>query len=522
MRRRRLWMVAGAVLVVTASLVTVSVTRPRVSVRWQPTMTDAERLALEQRHDLRNGKPDDHADSVWRYELGDWSRDAVARLVNDPAVADTHYIDRSTYAVDAPSVSVGTRIPSILGLLPFPFSTDNRFESLWLFVQVQSICLIAAGCALLRSARIATERKRRTLAIGALFAVAVAVYAVPFRPTLLRMADANMYTKNRSNFERSIGRGEVPFENHLTVALLAKIYPRFGAGEDAPERTFKTLTRLAAAWFVLCALAIGIVERWSPHVVRYLALTLLAPSTLMYFGHRDFAYLSLNVAAFPLLAHGISTGSKRLEAGSALAGLGAALHGFGLLSLVGAWLGTLVARASLLTRAERVLRIAAWGTAAWLGWIAIYVIVLKLGLATSHGGSGSWRPLFVDVVDRRLNVALFSGAGVRDLLVSAWAVGVPLVAVAVSLWKTHRDHVLLVMCYAVPSLLFLTFFWPVQGLGVDTGHVVAAFPAFYAAAWLCAREPRHTTIAAVLLISAHLAFWRMVLDTRFVNWSLSS
>ena len=63
-------------------------------------------------------------------------------------------------------------------------------------------------------------------------------------------------------------------------------------------------------WYILCALAIGIVERWSPHVVRYLALSLLAPLALMYFGHRDFAYLSLNLAAFPLLAHGISQGKS--------------------------------------------------------------------------------------------------------------------------------------------------------------------------------------------------------------------
>jgi hypothetical protein len=254
--------------------------------------------------------------------------------------------------------------------------------------------------------------------------------------------------------------------------------------------------------------------------VRYLALAVLAPSTLMYFGHRDLAYLSLNVAAFPLLAHGIAQGSKRLEAGSALTGLGAAFHGFGLLSLAGAWIAALVARASLPERFERVLRIAAWGTAAWVGWIAIYVIVLHLQLASGHGGSGSWRPLFVDDVGSRLNVALLSRAGIRDVLISAWVVGAPLLVVAASLWKRHRDLVILTLCYAIPSVLFLIFFWPVQGLGVDTGHVVAAFPAFYAAAWLCSKERRQTAIAAVLLISGHLAFWRMVLDTRFVNWRL--
>jgi hypothetical protein len=518
-----LWAAVVAVLVITFSLVTVTITGPRVSVRWQATISTADRLALERSHDLRNGRQDDpQNDAVWRYELGDWSREAVAALVNDPSVEDTHYIDRSTYEVDEPTVTVATRLPSILRRLPFPFSTDNRFDSLSLFLHVQSLCLLVAGCALLRGARIGNEGRRQALAIAALLAVAIAAYAFPIRPSLLRMADSGMYTKNRTNFETSIGRGEVPFENHLTIALLAKTYPAFGAGEDAPDRTFTALTRAAAAWFVICAFAIGVVERWSPQVVRYLALAVLAPSTLMYFGHRDFAYLSLNVAAFPLLAHGISTGSKRLEAGSALSGLGAALHAFGLLSLVGAWIGALTVRARIVERFERILRIAAWGTAAWVGWLAIYMIVLSLGIATSHADSGSWRPLFIDEVGRRRNVAIFSQAGIRDILVSAWVVGVPLLVVAASLWKQHRDQVSLMFCYALPSVCFLIFYWPPQGLGVDTGHVLGTFPAIYAGAWLCARQQRHTTIAAALLIFAHLGFWRMVLDTRFVNWTLPS
>ena len=94
--RRLVWGAVGAVLVVALSLVTVTVTGPRVSVRWQ-SVTTAERLALEQRHDLRNGRQDGaDPELVWRYELGDWSRDAVAALVQDPAVADTNYIDRSS------------------------------------------------------------------------------------------------------------------------------------------------------------------------------------------------------------------------------------------------------------------------------------------------------------------------------------------------------------------------------------------------------------------------------------------
>jgi hypothetical protein len=521
--RRAGWWLGPAIAVGLAlSLVTVTVTGPRVSIRWQATVTQAERRALERRHQLLNGRQDDAQNpSVWRYELGDTSRDAVAAIVRDAAVADTNYIDRTTSTVDRSTVSVGTRIPALLARLPFPFSTDNRFDSLSRLFQVQSLFLIVAGGVLLRAARLDYPR-RRAVAVAALLAVGIAALAVPIRPTLLRMADSSMYTKNRTNFEATIRRAELPFENHLTTAFLAKLYPAFGPGEDAPERTFQAMTRIASVWFVCCALAIGVLEGWSPHAVRYLALALLAPSSLLYFGHRDFAYLSLNVATLPLLARGIVDGGRRLDAGSTMAGLGAAFHGFGLLSIVGAWIGTLVTPAALAQRADRMVRIAAWGAAGWVGWVAIYTIVFGLGVATSHANSGSWRPLFEDVVGHRRTAAIFSSAGVRDILVSGWVVGVPLLAVAASLWTSCRRQVIFTLGFSAPSALYWLFFWPVQGLGVDTGHVVGAFPAFFALAWLCAREPRQTLIAAIVLVSAHIGFWRMVFDTRFVNWTLSS
>jgi hypothetical protein len=516
-------MAAAAVVVLVSSLVTVTVTGPRVSIRWQPAVSASDRRALEARHDLRNGRQDDPDNPlVWRYELGDTSRDAVAGIVRDPAIADTNYIDRSTFAVDDATVAVGTRLPALLARLPFPFSTDNRFDSLALLFHIQSLLLIAAGAALFLTSRLNDTRTRQRAAAGVLLAVGVAALTMPIRPGLLRMADSSMYTKNRHNFEATIGGGELPFENHLTVALLARTYRAFGPGEDAPERTFAALTRIAALWFVCCALAVGVIERWSPHALRYLALVVLAPSTLLYFGHRDFAYLSLNAAIVPLLARGIADGSRRLEAAGALAGLGTALHGFGLLSIAGGWIATLLERAPVGERTGRMLRLTAWATAAWVGWVAIYMIVFGYGVMPSHASSGSWRPLFQDVVERRRNVAIFSADGVRDILVSGWVVGVPLVAVAASLSTRHRQLARAVFGFAVPSLLFWIFFWPVQGLGVDTGHVAAAFPAFFALAWLCAREPRHAAIAAALLASAHLGFWRVVLDTRFVNWTLPS
>jgi hypothetical protein len=278
--------------------------------------------------------------------------------------------------------------------------------------------------------------------------------------------------------------------------------------------------RGATAWFVLCAVGIGFVERWSPLVIRYLGLALLAPSALLYFGYRELGYLSLNVAAFPLVARGLRRDPGHLEAGSVLFGLGAALHGFGLLSLAGSAIAAFAARARIAERVGLALRIIAWGTAAYIGWVAVYSIVLKLPISVGHADAIPWRPwLFDEVIgdENRVNVAILSLTGGRDLLFTAWVVGAPLVAVAGSLWRQHRDEVSLALLYTVPSLIFVVLFWPIQGLGVEMDLVVAAFPAFYALAWACAHEPRRTVIAAALLVSAHVAFWRIVLDERFIN-----
>jgi hypothetical protein len=104
----------------------------------------------------------------------------------------------------------------------------------------------------------------------------------------------------------------------------------------------------------------------------------------------------------------------------------------------------------------------------------------------------------------------------RDVLMSAWVVGAPLIAVAASLWRRFPHEVRAALCYLPPSVLFLVFRWPFEGVGGGMDLVAAGFPAAYALAWVCAQDIRRTGIAAALLVSAHYAFWRVVLDERFV------
>jgi len=134
-----------------------------------------------------------------------------------------------------------------------------------------------------------------------------------------------------------------------------------------------------------------------------------------------------------------------------------------------------------------------------------------------HAESIPLRPWFAAEVGDRVNAAIFSAAGARDLFFSAWVAGVPLVAVAASLWRTHADAVRSALAFSIPSAVFFVMFWPIQGLAVEMDLVVAAFPALFALAWVCAHDARKTVVAAVLLASAQLAFWRVVLDYTFVN-----
>jgi hypothetical protein len=522
-RRAALWLALGVVVIGALALVQVTVTRPRIAVRWQAGLADADRAAVEQRYGLRNGERDRDARSTmtWRYEMSSPSRENIRGLIEDPAVEDTANIDRDGLTVPDTDVQVSLRrlgpmpgLGSLLGSLPFPFSvSEGTFEEPWRLFQPQSLWLVLAGGVVLWAARAPDARRRRNMTVAALLGVAVAAVAAPLDAAIVRKAPGSPRMFSRSNFESYFG-GRVRYEKHLSQVVLLKLYES-DASSDAPLRAMITMTRAAALWFVATALAIGVAERWSVVVVRYLGLGLLAPSALLYFGWWELAYLSLSVAAFPLLVRGLREGCARLEAGSAIAGLGAALHGAGLVSVAGAGLAALGAAGRLTDRVARTLRVVAWCTAAYLGWIAIYVIVLKLPVLPGVEGI-TWRTWTTPLIwEGRINPPILSLTGARDLLMSGWVVGAPLLVVAATLWRRYPHEVRTALLYSVPSMLFLLFRWPQDGIGQCIDLVVAGFPAMYALAWVCAHDWTRTKVAALVLVSAHLAFWRILLDAQF-------
>ena len=494
--RRRMWAWGAlGVIVAFVTCVDVTITGPRVSVRWQEAVSAGDRVALERRHDLQNGVQDGR---TWQYELGDRTRENIRALVEDPAVEDTGRIDRNTFISDGRDIRVTVWYP-FNDLFDRPSQLLRLHRSLW---------LLLAGGVLLWAARTLGARARRNVTAAALLLVGAMAVAFPFSPSQVTMGGSSDHVRSRADFESWFG-GRVRFEKHLSQTMLLQLYLQLDATEAAPERAVVAMSRGATVWFVLAALLIGFLERWSVVVIRYLGLVLLAPATLLYFGWREFGYLSLCVAVFPLLSRG-------MKAGGALAGLGAALHGAGLVSLVGACLMALGTDGQLRDRVERVVRVVAWGTAAYLGWMLVYVVVLNLRVEPSAETFSSWRPWLIDEVrERRVSAAILSATGARDIVMSAWVAGAPLLVAALSL-RGYAHEVRAALWYILPSVLFLILRWPFEGVGGGIDLVFAGFPALYALAWVCAHDPRRTKIAAVLLISAHYAFWRMVLDDQFL------
>jgi hypothetical protein len=92
-----------------------------IKVRWNPSVSDARRVELEQAHHLQNGVI---AEGVtWRYLLGDASTDAVLAIIRDPEVEDTSGVDRGTGAF----TPTGELMDWVTSVIP-----GNQTDQTWL------------------------------------------------------------------------------------------------------------------------------------------------------------------------------------------------------------------------------------------------------------------------------------------------------------------------------------------------------------------------------------------------------
>ena len=128
-----------------------------VHVRWQPSVTTADRQALEARFRLADGEPLDA--STWRYNLVDTARRNIESLVAEPAAADTHNIDRSSGALDASAVRTTRRLRFDAG--------DGLVAGVDLFAAalaaLTALFALLGAFASTPSARAVARRTRRTM-----------------------------------------------------------------------------------------------------------------------------------------------------------------------------------------------------------------------------------------------------------------------------------------------------------------------------------------------------------------------
>ena len=67
---------------------------PRIDIRWAPSLESNEQLRWEEEFGLVRGRQSD--DRTWSYELLDSSQEQIRSLITNPAVEDTHGIDRGS------------------------------------------------------------------------------------------------------------------------------------------------------------------------------------------------------------------------------------------------------------------------------------------------------------------------------------------------------------------------------------------------------------------------------------------
>jgi hypothetical protein len=389
-------------------------------------------------------------------------------------------------------------------------------------MRFESLAALVIAAVLLGGSVLPERRYRAGLAVAAL----AAVLALMLRLSLhlsVPMGDYTNFVEDREHFDRYFGHN-VWFQFHLGGVIVHLLDGAFHATTHSPVQAFDALARIAATLFVLALGLFVVRERWSGHALRYAALAIAVPTTLLFFGYHEFGHLpaALDVAAVPLAMVGLDQRRRDLlVTAGALAGVGCALHGFGLAALafivllVGVYLWRdEAARGALGTRV--VGAVAAAGLLGWLIWLPIYLIGPSWSIDPGHSDVRPLRPLlhshYVEQANR-IAKPILSGSVIGEIGWELAVTGAALVLVAA--WFTRgpdRDAVLIA---AVPVLVYLVWFWPVQGLGNDSDFLGSAFPPSYAGAWLVARSRRASLLGFVALAvgnaaMAHILTWGFV------------
>jgi hypothetical protein len=237
---------------------------------------------------------------------------------------------------------------------------------------------------------------------------------------------------------------------------------------------------------------------------------------LLFFGYWELGYLSVAVGVVPLLA--LVRGSKirsdfAVVGAGLLQGFHTALHGFGMLGMIGGTLLTTTLRGAALTRMVRTLRFAAGAIAAYLGWTFFYVTVV--GLTITYSRQLAARPLVEPIVlYERLVTPLFSRDGFAEVGLFALLSGVTVLGLA--LLTTGPSASVQAASYSLVMLMFLSRWWPVLA-PYNLDLLLSVFPGMFAACWIMAASPRKGALAFGALLVTHVVLWSVLGSGMFVR-----
>ncbi len=373
------------------------------------------------------------------------------------------------------------------------------FPWLWTRVGIASGVAIAVGACLLVLAQLRNPRWRAAGSCLVLLAMLGAMMWQPFQRQPGDMGDYGEFVESKHAFHENFG--ELQFQYHLGSAIVRGLDNAFGRTKHSPVQAFDTLARLASAAFVLGLLWLLYRHGFASRVVRYCAIAVTAPATLLLFGYHEFGYLPevFFAVAIPLALVGLEQQRDGLVVAAAvLLGVGAALHGFG---LVAASFLLLVALAWEYPRvramANRLVQVVGGVAFGWLSWLALYFVVFEWTVGPGHSDELPLRPLFHTTRSDgygRFDYAVFSGKGLHEILFEFLVLGVFVGAVALALLPRDRAWRIVALA-SLPVVVYVVLWWPVQGLGVDTDFLGAAFPALYGIAWLASSSKRASLVA---------------------------
>ena len=392
---------------------------------------------------------------------------------------------------------------------------------------MQSLVTCGLGALLLIASGAKSRKWRSVAATLVLIAVLLFALVLPFPTDRFVMGDGSSTAQDRANFEDVVGTHgrTVRFSAHLSYQLLRRFDIALGSTADAPFEAYRMLSWLAGALVAVSLWAVAATDRWSSRSVRFIALALMAPATLMYFGYLEVGYLTLSAAAFPFIARDLVTRGDvgaGLLVGGILFGIGAAMHGVGYLSIAALFVAIMAFDIPIHRRIVLAMTASGIAMAAALIWLWYYLSVLGLDVIPGHASLGTagfiMRPLWrAREVETRILYPLLSVVTARDLLFSGLIAGLPLLIVTLLIRRESPREARLALAFAAPCAIAFVLFWPVQGIAIEMDMIVALFPAVFALLWVCSTSVRASVASAALLVLGHAAFWWVVLDDRFVN-----